>query len=485
MKNVLFVTLDQFRGDSYGASGHSLVRTPTLDRLAREGVRLERHYSQAAPCSPGRAALYTGTYQSNNRVVANGTPLANEFDNLARMSRRAGYDPTLFGYTDQGLDPRQATGPEDPRLDDYDGILPGFSIGLYLPESQAPWVVYLRAKGYEVQSGWASALRGEPDRPVEDSLSSFLTTSFMQWLEGQESGWFAHLSYLRPHPPYGAAGEYARMYDPSDVELPIPASLSDRRHPMYEKALTSAASAAPANVDQLRRLRAQYYGMISEVDAQLGRAVAAIESRNEWDDTLVVVTSDHGDQLGDHGLINKLGYFPQSYHVLGIWRDPRSGNAGTTVQHFTENVDLLPTLAEALGVEMPAQCDGRSLTGLMRGENNEWRSAAHYEWDYRSFSIGRRTSHWPSDRSLSRMNLAVSVSDSTGYVQFADGTFRCFDLLEDPTWRTECSDTSRVLDAAQEQLVWRQEHLRRDYTDMLLSRDRRGRWPQHLATPAT
>ena len=73
--NVLFVTLDQFRGDCTGAAGHPLVRTPTLDRLAREGARLARHFSQSAPCAPGRAALYTGTYQMNNRVVANGSPL--------------------------------------------------------------------------------------------------------------------------------------------------------------------------------------------------------------------------------------------------------------------------------------------------------------------------------------------------------------------------------------------------------------------------
>ena len=72
--NVLFITLDQFRGDAYGAIGHPLVTTPTLDRIAAEGVRLERHYSQAAPCAPGRAALFTGMYQMNNRVVANGTP---------------------------------------------------------------------------------------------------------------------------------------------------------------------------------------------------------------------------------------------------------------------------------------------------------------------------------------------------------------------------------------------------------------------------
>ncbi|NNN02426.1 MAG: sulfatase-like hydrolase/transferase, partial [Acidimicrobiaceae bacterium] len=196
--NVLFVTLDQFRADSFGAAGHPLVSTPTLDRVAREGVRLSQHFSQAAPCAPGRAALYTGTYQMNNRVVYNGSPLEDRFDNLARLCRRAGYEPTLFGYTDQGLDPTQAEGPEDPRLDDYDGILPGFEIGLYLPESQAPWVEWLRAEGFDVPYGWASALRDESARPAEYSLSGFLTTNFLSWLDRQGSGWCAHVSFLRP-----------------------------------------------------------------------------------------------------------------------------------------------------------------------------------------------------------------------------------------------------------------------------------------------
>ena len=78
---------------------------------------------------------------------------------------------------------------------------------------------------------------------------------------------------------------------------------------------------------------------------------------------------------------------------------------------------------------------------------------------------------------LSLANLAASVSDDIGYVQFADGSFKCFDLAADPTWRTECRDSERVMHAAQEQLVWRQEHLRRDMTDMLLRPSRPGRWP--------
>jgi arylsulfatase A-like enzyme len=475
--NVLFVTLDQFRGDAYGAAGHPLVRTPTLDRLAREGVRLSRHFSQAAPCAPGRAALYTGMYQMNNRVVANGTPLSSGFDNLAYVARRAGYDPTLFGYTDQGLDPALANGADDPRLSYYDGILPGFSVGLYLPETQAGWVQYLRAKGYDVPSGWRGLCQGEPERPAEDSLSGFLTTRFVEWLDHQGSGWFAHLSYLRPHPPYAAAGEFATLYDPADVELPIAPVGAHQRHPLHHAALGWPQVAAPRDEGEMRYLKAQYYGMISEVDSQLARVVAAIDERGEWDETLVVITSDHGEQLGDHGLVEKMGFFPQSYHIVGIWRDPRRPG-GATITKFTENVDLLPTLADALDVEQPVQSDGTSLAPLFRGESVAWRDAAHYEWDSRFMLLGANSA--PSRDALARRNLAVSVGENLAFVQFGDGSMKCFDLAADPTWRTECDDLERVFHATQQQLLWRQSHLRHDLTDMLLSPDRRGHWPSDI-----
>jgi arylsulfatase A-like enzyme len=473
--NVLFITLDQFRGDSYGAAGHPFVVTPALNRIANEGVRLERHYSQAAPCSPGRAALYTGMYQMNNRVVANGTPLTRGFDNLAFVGRRAGYDPTLFGYTDQGLDPASANGPDDPRLNYYDGILPGFSVGLYLPETQAGWVQYLREQGYDVEANWRPLLRGEPDRPAKHSLSGFLTTRFLEWLGHQESGWFAHLSYLRPHPPYAAAGHFATMYDPADVELPIAPVGASERHPLHEAALGWEPVSAPTDEAAMRHLKAQYYGMISEVDSQLARVVDAIVERGEWNDTLVVVTADHGEQLGDHGLLEKLGFFPQSYHIIGIWRDPRA-TGPSSISRFTENVDLLPTLADALGVEQPVQCDGESLMPLFRGDVPSWRDWVHYEWDSRYMLLGPDGAA-PSRETLAKRNLAVSISDDLAFVQFGDGSTRCFDLAVDPTWRTECTDVERVLLATKEQLVWRQSHLRHDLTDMLLTPDRRGRWP--------
>jgi hypothetical protein len=206
--------------------------------------------------------------------------------------------------TDQGVDPRFTRGSDDPRLNEYDGILPGFSVGLYLPESQAGWIQFLRAKGYDVPSGWSLSLRGESERPFEDSLSGFLTTRFLEWLEHQESGWFAHLSYLRPHSPYSVAGSFSSMHDPADVEIPIAPVEVECRHPLHRAALQRKTVAAPSDSREMRTLRAQCNCMISEVDAQLGRVARELERRREWDDTLVIVTSDHGDQ----GLLGKLAF---------------------------------------------------------------------------------------------------------------------------------------------------------------------------------
>ena len=114
--NVLLITLDQFRGDCLSRPGIRSCARPTSTGSPQAGVRLARHYSQAAPCGPGRASLYTGMYQMNHRVVGNGTPLDARFDNVALAARRAGYEPALFGYTDQSIDPRQPAGPDDPWL---------------------------------------------------------------------------------------------------------------------------------------------------------------------------------------------------------------------------------------------------------------------------------------------------------------------------------------------------------------------------------
>lgn len=471
--NILLITLDQFRADCLSCAGHPVVRTPALDELAAQGVRLARHYSQAAPCSPGRAALYTGTYQMNNRVVANGTPLDTRFDNIAHAARRAGYVPALFGYTDQGADPRTIDDPDDPRLSTYEGVLPGFDPVLDMSGWQLPWLLWLNSHGYDFGDP-VSALAVEHERPAELSSSTFLTNGFLDWLDGQQSPWFAHLSYLRPHPPYSAAGDFSTMYDPASCPPPRP--VPGNRHRLFDALLVSQV-AAPHDPDEVAHLQAQYFGMISEVDAQLARVWAALRQRSEWDDTVIVVTADHGEQLGDQGLIQKAGFYESSYAVLGILRDPRYDVVGV-VDDFTENVDIMPTLCDAMGIDVPGQCDGLPLTPFLQGSRPaSWRDAAFYEWDWRDTFIPLESHDWPWDRRLERQNLAVRRSRDRAFVHFGDGSYRCFDLAGDPTWQTEITDPEVVLAEATAMLSWRSRHLDRTMTDMLLEDGGIGRVP--------
>jgi arylsulfatase A-like enzyme len=477
-RNVLFVTLDQFRADALSCAGHPLVRTPNLDALAAAGVRFARHYSQAAPCAPGRAALYTGTYQMNNRVVTNGTPLDIRFDNVAHAAARAGYHPVMFGYTDQGVDPRIVLDPDDPRLSTYEGVLPGFDCVLNLDEHHTGWMEWLRDLGYDLVDP-ILALATEHRRPVEHSVSTFFTDRFFDWLDPQGPGWFAHLSFIRPHPPYSAAGEFATMYPPDECGQPLP--IGENRHRLHDRLLASWA-AAPTDTAKLAHLRSQYFGMVSEVDAQLGRVWAKLLERGEWDSTVIVVTSDHSEQLGDQGLVQKAGFFESSYHVLNIIRDPRhSAMVGTVVDEFTENVDIMPTICDAMGEPVPAQCDGYPLTPFLAGERPaDWRDSAYYEWDWRGEFIPFGPHDWPWDRRLERQSLAVRRSRDHAYVQFADGTWRCYDLAADPTWQTEIADPAIVLNHAQAMLTWRARHLDRTMTGMLLRDGGIGRRPPAL-----
>jgi arylsulfatase A-like enzyme len=475
--NVLLITLDQFRGDSLSAAGHPVVRTPKLDRLAASGVRLARHYSQAAPCGPGRACLYTGTYQFNNRVVGNGTPLDDRFDNVARIARRAGYAPTIFGYADQAIDPRSATGPDDARLSTYQGFPPGFDVELDLPDEQGPWLAWLAGLGYGDLRDGDHALSTEPDRPAEYGVSAFLTDRLIDWLGRQGDSWFAHASYWRPHPPYAAAGHWAEAYNPADMPSPVPVPARDT--PFCGNL---AAIPAPADERELRRLQAQYYGMVSDVDSQVGRLLDALIELGMWEDTVIVVTSDHGEQLGDQGVVGKGGLFESSYHVVGIVRDPRRNEThGSVIEAFTENVDIVPTICDAIGAQVPAQCDGMPLTPFLRGEEPPWwRDAAHWEYDWRWERINFGPYQWPWDRRLESKHLAVLRTDTTAYVQFGDGQYRCFDLAADPSWRAEIDDPARVLDQAQAMLQWRANHADRVLTDMLLPDGGLGRLPERL-----
>ena len=157
-------------------------------------------------------------------------------------------------------------------MSNYQGFPPGFEVGLDLPDEQDAWREWLGELGYGPFTDGGHALATEPERPAEHGVSAFMTDKVIEWLGRQDGAWFAHASYWRPHPPYAAAGHWSKAYDPDDVGLPV--GPPDRELPFCGRLMDPA----PADERQMREIRAQYYGMVSDVDHELGRLFDAIDS---------------------------------------------------------------------------------------------------------------------------------------------------------------------------------------------------------------
>ena len=398
-RNVLFITADQWRGDCLSALGH-LVQTPNLDALAQDGVLFTNHFANTAPCGPSRASIHTGMRQHRHGVTANGVPLASRFTNWALEVRKLGQTPALFGYTDttpEGADPEEAA------RNISDGILPGLDPVVCHGKSiwrPTAWAAWLQEKGYTVPDEpmelYTATIEANGDRspaplrvPAELHDTRFLVDQVIDYVKVR-SEWCVHLSIFRPHPPWVAPAPYNALYPPD--ELPPFARAADieaesEAHPWLAFMLKQRLARAPRDDDRVRRWQASYYGLMTEVDHNLGLLFDALKESGAWQDTLVVFTSDHGEQMGDHWLIGKLGFFDESYAVPLIIRNPDAaadGQRGTRVDAFTENIDLMPTLLDWLDAPIPEQCDGASLlpSTLNGAATQRWRDAVQWEFHF-------------------------------------------------------------------------------------------------------
>jgi arylsulfatase A-like enzyme len=493
--NVLFITADQWRAECLSALDHPIVKTPHLDALAREGVLFASHYANAVPCGPSRTSLHTGMYLQNHRSGTNGTPLEARHTNWAKEASAHGYDPVLFGYTDTSLDPR-ALEEDDPWLRTYEGPLPGIRPLVLMGDRPYPWTDWLKAKGYPVPEPIARAygLRADgPDYedgapapkplayPAEVDDTNFLVDRCIDYIRGAKGPFIAHLSILRPHPPFVAPQPYNAMYDPLAVpgfsRLRTPDDEA-AQHPWLAYQLSRRMFRASADDKKMRRMKAVYYGLMSEVDDALGRVFAFLKQTGRWDNTLIVFTSDHGEQMGDHWLLGKCGYFDASYRIPLIVRDPRKaadGARGSIVRSFTENVDIMPTMLEAIGAATPVQCDGLSLRPFLegRGAAANWRSEAHWEFDFRDPADD--TAEQKLGLTLHQCTMNVIRDERYKYVHFTKLPPLLFDLAKDPgEFTNRAQDPAYLpvtLEYAQKLLSWRMNHDEQVLTHISLTHD--------------
>jgi len=340
--NVLFITVDDLN-TSLGCYGHPLVKSPNIDRLAKHGVRFDRAYCQYPLCNPSRTSFLTGRRPDTTRILDNFTPPRTHLDNvvfLPEYFRQHGYYTARMG-----------------------------KIAHTRYEDTVTWDIVKQPPD-------DGGLSGPTDKLDSEEIDGRTAKNIVQMLEEHPSQpLFIAAGFRRPHQPFQAPRRYFSMYPPES--LPLPREPANDRVDIPPIALATAPD-VPKNMtgESLRKNMASYFACITFVDAQIGIVLDAMERLGRLDNTIIVLFSDHGFHLGEHGgLWEKESLFEECARVPLIIAAP--GKRRDVVSpRLAELVDVFPTLTELCGLPAPNGLEGTSLVPLLDDPNRPWKQAA-------------------------------------------------------------------------------------------------------------
>lgn len=375
--NILWIMADQLRYDCVGANGNRIIKTPHLDRLAEQSANFSNAFVQAPVCVPSRASFFTGRYPHSHRNRVNYTPLAASEVLLPARLKAAGYRTAIVGkshlyyHYPPTAEEARLTGFE--LVDLHDGVPFTDPWSAYAqwrqvndPLRNIPYrrlartVPQLRAGLPAGANPWRAAI---DECFTDTSWTGLRTRERLKELAADGQPFFLFCSFWKPHSPYEVSVPFDSMY--SDVEIPLPESetletIGKLPPPLQKLILRGKKPEYDMDRAQLQWLYRSYYGTVSHLDREVGLILDALKEAGIDDNTLVVFTSDHGDQLLEHGLTGKNVFFEASIHVplMICWANRvRPGRYDALV----ESVDVLPTLLELAGLPEPENCQGRSL----------------------------------------------------------------------------------------------------------------------------
>lgn len=462
VRNILFIMVDQLRADMLSCyrQGQGALQTPHIDALAARGTRFDHCYVQGTVCGPSRMSTYTGRYVASHGATWNFVPLAAHLPTMGDHLRDAGLCVAVVGKTHVvgdragmarlGLDLKTREGMlvDQGGFEPYardDGVLPDAK----LLHGDTPYNRYLKAQGYdarnawhdyansaagpngEVLSGWQMRHAALPARVQERHSETAWTTDraidFMR--EQGDAPWCLHLSYIKPHWPYIAPAPYHGMFKAADVPAAVRSNAErETAHPVLAAFRQHPESLAFSRDEVRRTVVPAYMGLVRQLDDHVGRLLREMEALGRGDDTLIVLTADHGDLLGDHWLGEKEMFYEASVRVPLIVVDPASARQPAVSNALVEAIDLLPTFKAALG--LPADdrwLEGRSLLPVLRGEPFDARQAVFSELDYAFYDARRQL-----DVHVNSARATMVRTRRWKYVRFEGFGPQLFDLHEDP-----------------------------------------------------
>jgi arylsulfatase A-like enzyme len=419
--NIIFLLADDHRGDAVHAFGNPELQTPALDGLAERGVSFRRAYTMGgmspAVCIPSRAALLTGA----NPLRASLHPVPGDGPGSLTINPALATLPEALrasGYHTYGVGKWH---------NDQASFTRGFANGsrLFFGGMGDQWRV--PTSDYDATGHYPSAARTIREQFSSD-LFADAGVAFLRDYQG-DAPYFLYVAFTAPHDPRTAPAEFVALYDPRRIALP-PNFLPE--HPFDNGELRvrdELLAPFPRPPEVIRRHIAAYYAMISSLDAQIGRILAALAERGDADNTIIVYTADHGLAVGQHGLLGKQNLYEHSIRVPRIMAGPGLP-ASKEVSALTHHGDVFPTLCALTGLPIPSTIEGQSLLPLLTNDGAPWRDSvfAMYKDVQRSVSDGA----WKLIRYYRSGDQTVG-SDRSQLFHLTDDPWEMHDRSSSPT----------------------------------------------------
>ncbi|MEO3413677.1 choline-sulfatase [Roseovarius sp. CAU 1744] len=366
--NIVLVMADQLAPHWTGAYGHKVARTPHMDALSARGMRFDAAYCNSPLCAPSRFAFMSGQFISRIAAYDNASEFRASVPTFAHYLKALGYRTCLSGKM-HFVGPDQKHGFEDRVTTD---IYPADFA--WTPDWEAPderidkWYHNMQTVK---ESGVAQAtFQIDYDDEVGFSARRWLFDRARDRAAGDAAPFLMVASFIHPHDPYVARPEWWNLYSDDQIDMPAHVLAAKDQDPFSRRVMDGIeASIVPLTDAETRRARRAYLANVSYFDSKVGEIVRTLEETGEIDNTVVIVTADHGDMLGERGLWYKMNFFEHSARVPLIMAGP--GVVRGTAANACSLVDLLPTFVEIAGGDdtmFGEPVDGRSLMPLARGE---------------------------------------------------------------------------------------------------------------------
>ncbi len=390
--NILFIMSDQHRFDWLDCRGMEDLHTPHLDRLAEEGVIFSQATCNSPLCAPSRAALATGLRPPRCHVLDNSYSLSPDAWTIYRHLRRYGYRTALFGKLDlhkpqfyNGVrgdlpivyqlgftDPLEAEGKQHGAqrifVEGADGSREHLLIGPYQRHLQDKGLLESFCADYAQRYRQHAHYAAPSVLPCEDFEDAWIGEKACHYLRevNDDSPWFAFVSFVGPHNPWDAPEEYLQHYEDVSMPNPMMDPGADRAAWVQQKQEEMIRGTDEVTAQEMRR---NYSGMVTLIDDYVGEMVDILETRDLLNDTIIVYTSDHGEMLGDLGLVHKSVQYEPALRVpliLSGWGVPSLGASDALVELF----DVTPTLLDLVDLPVPSGLDACSFVPLLQGETD-------------------------------------------------------------------------------------------------------------------